>query len=111
VGAVRCCPGLVAVPVQTVDSNYAGDCQYVLLQCDGWLYSTTGCSPSATTLKPWADASDGSCGFDELPACYSVSLTEAEYWVDKYRVLPEWVQSPPFRCLHGSSGGFNYPQA
>ena len=36
-------------------------------------YSSTGCSPSAMTLRPWADALDGSCGFDGLSTCYSVS--------------------------------------
>jgi len=37
-------------------------------------YSTTGWSLSATTLRPWAGASECSFGFDEVPACYSVSL-------------------------------------
>lgn len=29
-------------------------------------YSTTGCSLSATTLRPWAGASEGSFGFNEV---------------------------------------------
>lgn len=73
-------------------------------------YSTTGCSPSATILRPRTDALDGCCCLDKLLACYGVSLAEVEYQVDKYRVamvLPEWVQSLPFGGRHALNAMLN----
>lgn len=80
VGAVRYRPRLVAVSVQVMDGNDARALSVRALMVVQMAYSTTDCSPSATTLRPMADALDGCCGFDELPVCRSVSLTEAEYW-------------------------------
>lgn len=46
-------------------------------------YSTTGCSPFATTLRPWASVSRDS-GFEDPLVCYGVSLIESWNKVDVY---------------------------
>ncbi len=68
--SVYCCPGLVAMSVQSMDGNNTGMKSDQALTRYEVTYSMTGCSPPATTLRPWKDTSTGCLGSEGSPAWY-----------------------------------------
>jgi len=65
-------------------------------------YSTTGCSPSATTSSPCAGASTGSLCFEEPPACFHCQ-PDRRYYVEWISTLSVRFSLDGIRRRHSDS--------
>lgn len=79
VDAVRRRPSLVSVSIQPMDGDDTANRQDKHINtCP--TYSIVAFCPSATTLRPWGQASRGSPVFEGSPACYDSQPNGSAEW-------------------------------